>query len=314
MQQQPSEQFAASELWMRINRDYISDPERVSLDNFRRDSISDRISIWNVKRNAIRYFKTMLYNEAELLTEDELRLLDRIPNRTLGNPFAVRVRGRDICTDYLRSLRELLFIRKSTNLAAIDSVLEIGAGFGRTCHALLSTTPSIQRYIIVDLPNCLVISGRYLKSVLEERNFEKVVFITNAELASQSTLMHDLTIDIDSTAEMDAAVARNYLSFIDRNASWFYCNNPVGKFSVKSIKATTVDPDAVAIALRMGLLRESLDIFDDADVARHVPDFLAAYSPGQDWCAVSHENARPWSYYHQAMYRRTAGRGPQANG
>jgi hypothetical protein len=246
----------------------------------------------------------MLYNEAALLTDDELSLLDRIPNRTIGNPFSVRVRGRDICIDYLRSLRELLFIQKSTDLAAIDSVLEIGAGFGRTCHALLSATPSIRKYTIVDLPNCLGISRRYLKSALEGRNFEKVVFITNTQLASQSILTHDLTIDIDSMAEMDASVARNYLSFIDRNASWFYCNNPVGKFSVKSIKATTVDPDAVAIALRMGLLRESLDIFDDADVARHVPDFLAAYSPGQDWCAMRHEHARPWSYYHQAMYRR----------
>jgi hypothetical protein len=48
----------------------------------------------------------------------------------------------------------------------------------------------------------------------------------------------------------------------------------------------------------MGLLQERLDIFDDADVERHVPEFLAAYSPGQDWSAVSHENARPWSYYH----------------
>ena len=314
MLQQPSQQFAASELWTQINRDYISDPERVSLDNFRRDSISDRISMWNVKRNAIRYFKTMLYNEAELFTEDELRLLDRIPNRTLGNPFSVRVRGRDICIDYLRSLRELLFIRKSTNLDAIHSVLEIGAGFGRTCHALLSTTPNIQKYIIVDLPSCLGIAARYLKSVLEEQNFDKLVFITNAELASQSILTHDLTIDIDSTAEMDEVVARNYLSFIDRNASWFYCNNPMGKFSLKLIKATNVDPNAVAMALRLGLLREALDIFDDADVARHVPDFLTAYRPGQDWDAVSHEDARPWSYYHQAMYRRTAARDTQANG
>lgn len=310
MARQPSDQFAASVLWERINRDYIGDPEKVNLDDFRRDSISDRISMWNVQSNAIRYFKTMLYNEALLFAEDELRLIDRIRNRTIGNPITVRVRGRDICIDYLRSLRELLFIGKSTNLATIDSVLEIGAGFGRTCHTLLSAAPNIRRYTIVDLPNCLSMSRRYLKMVLGSQEFEKIDFITNTGLASRPSLIHDLTINIDSMAEIDAEVVQNYLAFIARNATWFYCNNPVGKYSLKSIGASNVDPEAVSIALQMGLLRATLDIFDDADVARQVPAFLSAYSPGPNWEVVRHENARPWSYYHQAMYRR----GAQVNG
>jgi len=55
-----------------------------------------------------------------------------------------------------------------------------------------------------------------------------------------------------------------------------YCNNPIGKFSPRLIKTANVDLETVAFALRVGLLRESLDTFDDSDITNHVPDFLTA--------------------------------------
>ena len=44
-----------------------------------------------------------------------------------------------------------------------DSVLEIGAGYGRTCHGLLSNL-HINEYTIIDLENMLEHSKEYLKS------------------------------------------------------------------------------------------------------------------------------------------------------
>ena len=246
----------------------------------------------------------MLFNEALRFSEEELSLLDRIPNRLLGNPITVRVGGREFCMDYLRCLYELLFLRNCIDLDSISTVLEIGAGFGRTCHALLSTHPNIERYYIVDLPNCLGLSRRFLKSVLSSGDFDKVRFINNSELNPADSILHDLAVNIDSMAEMNEPVVRSYQKFIDRNASNFYVSNPVGKYTLQAVEVTHVDNEAMAVAMKTGILHATLDIFDSEDIARHVPAFLAGYTPGAAWKVSGHERARPWSYYHQALYSR----------
>ena len=80
---------------------------------------------------------------------------------------------------------------------------------------------NISQYTIIDLPACLKLSEKYLKKILEPDLFKKIRFIdaTKNNLFSRGKV--DLFINIDSLAERDNDVAKNYLSFINQKGN--YC-------------------------------------------------------------------------------------------
>ena len=106
--------------------------------------------------------------------------------------------------------------------------MEIGAGFGRTCHTLLTLCPAIEEYIIVDLEPMLRLSRAYLQRVVPRANIR---FISNSDEKALETLNADLAINIDSFQEMPPAVIAFYMTQVVQRAVRFYCKNPVGKYS-----------------------------------------------------------------------------------
>jgi putative sugar O-methyltransferase len=84
-------------------------------------------------------------------------------------------------------------------------VIELGAGFGRTAHVLLSAFEHIERYRIVDLPETLSLSRRYLENVLSTTQFEKLQFVDAEDVVSVLPSLHEmshLAIQIDGLQEM----------------------------------------------------------------------------------------------------------------
>ena len=204
--------------------------------------------------------------------------------------------------DYIQSLFELNYIAGAMDLNE-KTVLEIGGGYGRTCHAIVSNY-NVRLYCIVDLEYSLKLSRRYLKKVLTKQQFAKMVFISNQAIPMVEDRAFDLCINIDSMAEMDERVVLNYLDFIAKRSKYFYVKNPVGKYSDKSLDNLARGHIAAARALRTGILREVLDINDNRAVALHAKKFVRAYRPGNEWQCVSESWARPWSYYWQAIYKK----------
>ncbi len=114
--------------------------------------------------------------------------------------------------------------------------LEIGAGCGRTAHVVLQNT-KILNYTIIDLPSTLRLSSQYLKEVLSEEQFYRIVFVSTDTLNTEESLNKfmiknqgfDWALNIDSFAEMDIKTVESYLSLIDLSAEFAYIKNPVGK-------------------------------------------------------------------------------------
>jgi hypothetical protein len=298
--------FGASPQWAKINRELVAGYSDSPLESFRREGLSMRYSGWPVWANAVRFFKTMLYNEMLRLDDSGISLLAAIPNRHFGNPITVRVRGVEGCIDYLLAVKKILFL--DGNWDGFHTVMEIGAGYGRTCHAILATQPAVERYIIVDLAPSLEISRRYLAQVLPPAQFAKIRFMDTDGFETAPPAAADLVININSMAEMDVHVVDAYLDYINGHAGWFYVNNPVAKYTMASLESQEADPEAVQKALAAGKLKTIIDIFDAADIEANVQPFLEAYQPGPDWAVKRHAPAWPWSYYHQALYQRDGGR------
>ncbi|WP_432840318.1 putative sugar O-methyltransferase [Dactylosporangium sp. CA-092794] len=294
-------EFQASPQWELISKEWVNEDASLDLTNFKSDQRNYNISLWNPTANGIRYLKTLLYSLALNLGPLEWAKLSRINGRELGDPLTVRHRGEELCMDYLQAVLELGFIERHVELAG-SRVLEIGAGYGRTCHTLLSNH-DVAEYCIVDLTNTLRLSRSYLGKVLDGTQFAKLRFVDVEDIAELSgAAPFDLCINIHSFTEMTPSTVRAYLDLIDRTCRAFYVKNPVGKFIDKRLDGHFKGDDAVRIALQTGPLRQVLDIFDSQAVDAAVPGFIEAYRPGADWTCRGQGQAVPWSYFRQAVY------------
>ncbi len=295
--------YGRSALWEHYNRTHVTGEPRTELAGFKSSAPNFKMALWDPRPNGVRYLKTLIYNLAERLSPAAKDALRRIRHRDVGDPITVRVDGETICLDYLQAVLELEFIGGHVELAGA-SVVEIGAGYGRTCHAMLSNH-DLAAYRIVDLDNSLALAEAYLRTVLTAEQFAKVEFVRTDDVEEVfATTKSDLAINIDSFAEMDADTVLAYLALVDGACRYCYVKNPVGKYLDKTLDSHSQGSELVDMALSTGLVRDVLDIHDSTEVAEHSTKFVAAYRPGPGWTDVAAARALPWSYYWQALYRR----------
>lgn len=169
--------------------------------------------------------------------------------------------------------------------------MEIGAGFGRTAHAIINNFMNVKLYTIIDLEPCLRLSSRYLKEVLSSADYSKICFIKSVDAEKVDRI--DLAINIDSIAEMDPEVCRNYLSLINNVAGYFYTRNPICKYSPESIGIKNIhqiDFDKVA---NLGLCRKVIDIFDEEALSLCRKEYQSTYLPSILWALLKSEVSFP---------------------
>jgi putative sugar O-methyltransferase len=125
----------------------------------------------------------------------------------LGNPPPVYLGGRLISQDLANSALELGAVPS----ASPRSILEIGAGYGRTAYALLSLHPEAA-YTIVDIEPAISISRWYLTALFPQR---KLRFVGPDELGELGRDF-DLALSISSLQEMRPDQVAAYLALMDR--------------------------------------------------------------------------------------------------
>lgn len=291
----------ASPQWDRITKYWVTEDAAVDLANFKSDTRNYNISLWNPEANGVRYLKTLVYGLAAQFGPGDWARLRNIAGRGVGDPLTVRYDGEEVCLDYAQAVLELGFIERRVALRGAR-VLEIGAGYGRTCHAILSNH-DVAEYCIVDLGNTLRLSRRYLREVLDDARFAKLRFVHVDDIDEVlDSAGFDLCINIHSFTEMTPETVQGYLDLIDHKCRAFYAKNPLGKFLDKKLDGHFKGDEAVQMALQTGPLRKVLDIFDSEALEAAVPDFIEAYRPGPDWQCAADARAIPWSYFWQAVF------------
>jgi putative sugar O-methyltransferase len=272
------------------------------LSGFKSNAVNYKIASFDPSKNGVRYLKTLLYNLC--LNEGDVfwERLDAIHNRHIGSPIEISIKRKAICLDYFQAVKELLFIEDHFDFNGAK-LLEIGAGYGRTCHSIMSNY-DLASYTIVDLPNCMQLSKAYLAEVLDEDRYSRVKFIPVEDFERGVDLAVDLSLNIDSFAEMDQSVVREYLKYIDAAAKIFYVKNPVGKYLDSSLDRHSQGSEVVQMALKTGILRDVIDIDSSEEVEKQSSKFVAGYSPSERWVCRGESWALPWSYYWQALYKK----------
>jgi putative sugar O-methyltransferase len=187
------------------------------------------------------------------------------PEPQLGSPLPVEWSGRPISQDLANGALEAAAIARALDGTRPQSIVEVGAGYGRTAYALLNAFPEAM-YAIVDIEPALSISRWYLTSLFPA---ERLRFFEPHE-TSRLDADVDLVVSISSLQEMRRDQVAGYLNLFDRVTR--------GVVYLKQWERWTNDADGVTLA------------FDD-------------YPIPERWICVLDEPAQVQTNFRQAAWR-----------
>ena len=121
-------QFNKSPLWDSILEKEIF--KKIDINTFKEEGANTRITHYSHQTHGLLFLKNILFQMAKTFKEDDLSLLCKIPHREIGGGVVICYQEMLVDLDYLMALEEVLFLQ--TQLNSTRSVLEIGAGYGRT--------------------------------------------------------------------------------------------------------------------------------------------------------------------------------------
>lgn len=215
--------------------------------------------------------------------------------------------------DYLYAAEEVNFLHQALlerhGEKGIRHVIELGAGFGRTAHVLLSLYPFIERYQIVDLPETLALSRAYLQKVLPGALIDKVEFVDAAAVEdfqwrSNGNSTPDLAIQIDGLQEMEKSTIDFYYRNIFDKVNYVFFSNPVGKYLPEVAGIDVEVAQGIEHVMELGRCNAVIDPWNSVDVDLAKPYYLESYKP--EGHNVSHERAsRIRPFYQHVLYERT---------
>lgn len=155
-----------------------------------------------------------------------------------NDPY-IKIDNLNITTDKIISLLDYEKIQRAFDIKNFNRILEIGAGSGRTCEAILSIEKSL-KYIICDITPAMYISYNRLRlafpnkkitllidvndSVELEKQIENndIVFIFPHQLEILNKYSLDLILAIDCMHEMDKSTIKYYFKIFNNITKNFY--------------------------------------------------------------------------------------------
>jgi putative sugar O-methyltransferase len=199
-------------------------------------------------RRAYAWFVAALSDYVRL--RDHRGLVRTLDEPSLGNPLAVRYRGRRLSQDLCNSALEMTAILDGLpgGRPPANGILELGGGYGRLAWMFLECFPGV-RYVLVDLPPALAVAERYLSllyprrprfafrrfaafaDVREEFEAAEIAFLTPNQLASIPAPSAGLCINVSSLHEMPPAQIAHYLGLIDAHTDGHFYS----KQSIRSV-------------------------------------------------------------------------------
>jgi hypothetical protein len=267
----------SSDLWKKYNQNEFSVIDNSFLNNFRSPGVANKFVAWNPFECSSRYFKFLLFSVATKKDSDFFNMYRKIETN-IGQPLNIRCSDCDINMDYLAAIEEYQFLQELAELDEVFRIIEIGGGFGRTAHTILSLCPHIVEYTIVDLKPMLELSRKYIEKVAPSF-MNRIKFINSDDILSQDSLSADLVINIDSFQEMPFSVINDYMNRVVSKANKFYCKNPIGKYLPETVGFEKISPEQLLDVFNLGLCTNVIDIFDDTILAESRLRYIAAYTP-----------------------------------
>ena len=217
-----------------------------SCEKIKNDLINFKFNLFK-KHEYLNYGESIHYNTVIALLYLNLkkkRIFEKLKDLSdkgylgFNDPF-LEIDNVNLTTDKINALFDYEKIDKFVKLQNIKSILEIGAGSGRTSQAIMTFNQNL-RYIISDIPPAIFISYTRLKktfpdkkikflfnyknekSLMDEINNNDISFIFPHQMKDIQNKSIDLTLAIDCIHEMDKKTIKNYFHQINKFSNLFY--------------------------------------------------------------------------------------------
>lgn len=194
-----------SQFWEKLSDEHSETLGEHGLNSFR-------------KTIAPRYFTDLRKENEEsirkMYAEVVAKGIEVIDDPCIGDPFVVEIDGKNVTQDVLVSLNEAA----SMPLAEVKSIVEFGAGYGRTAYAILKQYPHI-KYAIVDVVPAIDISRAFLNKALPGNTIEfrnSYDEIPKADLYIAISMLSELAPE-----EVDRYLSVKGLFYIKDWKSWY---------------------------------------------------------------------------------------------
>ena len=172
------------------------------------------------------------------------KYLDIVSESNFGNSITFRYQNRNYSYALLNSLLDIDILKKNILQNEYSSILEIGAGSGRLCNALMQIDSKLN-HTICDIPPTLFIAQKNLstifknKKIFKYRNFKNfkdvenefyssdIRFLLPEQLKYLPNKLFKLSVAIDCLHELNFSQVDNYFNEFNRLSNFFYfkCQN-----------------------------------------------------------------------------------------
>ena len=266
-----------------------------------------RLAHWSPNEPTFRWFKSYLQVLAGAMSAPEYELYRRLGNTRLGNPLEVEVQvgsvGKRLTVnlDYVLAVEETCFLDLHVPIRP-RSIVEIGAGFGRTAHTLLTNFGGIEHYYIIDLPQTLDLSREYLSRVLDAKSFERVVFIDCTTATEVQADRVDLLIQVDGFQEMTDDVISAYYRDQVPKCDFVYLCQPVGKYEPVTAGIEDLNAKQYAATQQLGRTKILVDPWMESSLEPARVTHVKGYLP-HGWSELVSQPSRARPYYLHTLYQ-----------
>lgn len=205
------------------------------LENFHREHISLGLqgnAEWaNMNKPLYKYLFVNTWYKFYNLYEELAGSQPKLTYPMVGNPAGLYHEGQVIPFHAIRfhySATEMLSLLADTNHPVI---CEIGSGLGGQAHAVLSNSRRAITYILLDIPEVLIVASYFLMAALPEKRFllyeegrldanklnqYDVILMPNFALPRLGDETVDMFFNNSSFSEMDSETVKEYLRQIER--------------------------------------------------------------------------------------------------
>ena len=291
---------------------------KYNLNNFRNTKKHNIFANWSPYKRGLSFHNFLIYNFIKLFSEKKIiNLHKKLKKTNLGNPPGIMFKKRFITIDDCWTLEELMFLEKI--IKRNYTILEIGAGYGRTAHGILNTF-KVKKYFIIDLNTNLQLAKRYLKKILEKNKFDKLVFIPyenfNFEKLEFKNLLKrynnskkgkniDLAINIDSFGEMKPRLINQYLNFLKDVSSSFYFKNTVAKYKPRDlINHLSKNNKPPKYNMELNFEKKIINVFDDKQIEKYTKISNQNYNPDNNKFSCISANSKLINFYNHSYFFR----------
>ena len=199
------------------------------------------------KQNGLTHRQSIFYNYLCFLLYNNLKngnyfkYLIKLQDKSylgFNDPF-VTIDNINITTDKIVSLIDCEAINKAFNFDKFNTVLEIGAGSGRTSEAIMTLNNNLN-YVVCDITPAIYVSYTRLKIAFPDKKISLLIDINSKDELQKNIKLNDISfifphqlkyidkkffdfsLAIDCLHEMDNRIIKYYFDLINDLANNFY--------------------------------------------------------------------------------------------